>query len=184
MQPPPSRRHEYAAATRSALVASATRLFVERGFSGTSLEQVATDARVTRGAVYHHFSNKQALFQAVLEEVDAQTMNQIVEQAATAATSTWDSAVAGFDAFLDRCLDPTYQRICFEEGPTALGFVAWWKHGEAHVAGLLRAILGALRDENIVAVDDLDALATALYGALTAGAIAISRADDPRSMRD
>src|SRR3954469_5453762 len=184
MQTPPSRRHEYAAATRSALVESATRLFVERGFSGTSLEQVATDARVTRGAVYHHFANKQALFQAVLEEVDAQTMNQIVEQAATAATSTWDSAVAGFDAFLDRCLDPTYQRICFEEGPTALGFVAWWQHGEEHVAGLLKGMLGALKNENLIALEDVDALATAIYGALTAGAIAMSRAEDPRAVRD
>src|SRR3954462_11496184 len=169
---PQSRRQEYAAATRRALIESATRLFVEKGFATTSLEHVAADARLTRGAVYHHFANKQALFQAVLEEADAQTMELIVERSAGIA-STWDAAVAGFDAFPDRCLDPTYQRICFEEGPSALGFVAWWEHGEAHVAGLLRAILGALRDENIVAVDDLDSLATALYGALTAGAIAI-----------
>jgi AcrR family transcriptional regulator len=181
---PLSRRNEYAAETRQALVENATRLFVERGFSGTSLEQVASAARVTRGAVYHHFANKQALFQAVLEEVDAQTMNEIVEQATAVVTSTWDSAVAGFDAFLDRCLDPTYQRICFEEGPTALGFVAWWKHGEAHVAGLLKGLLGALKNENLIALEDVDALATAIYGALTAGAIAISRAEDPRAVRD
>jgi AcrR family transcriptional regulator len=178
-----SRRQEYAAATREALVESAMRLFVDRGFASTSLEQVAVDARVTRGAVYHHFANKQALFQAVLEAVDAQTMASIVERSGS-ESSTWDAAVAGFDAFLDRCLDLTYQRICFEEGPGAMGFVAWWEHGEQHVAGLLKAVLGALRDENLVDLDDVDALATVIYGALAAGAIAIARADRPRVVRD
>ena len=179
----PSRRKEYALATRRALVDSAARLFVERGFGGTSLEQVAVDARVTRGAVYHHFDNKQALFQAVLEDVDAQTMALIADRSAD-AESTWDSAIAGLDAFLDRCLDPTYQRICFEEGPGAMGFVAWWKHGEQHVAGLLKAVLGALRDEQVIEFEDLDALATVLYGALSAGAIAIAGAHDAAAERD
>src|SRR3954465_6904358 len=113
---PQSRRQEYAAATRRALIESATRLFVEKGFATTSLEQVAADARLTRGAVYHHFANKQALFQAVLEEVDAQTMEVIGGGSAGVTTSTWDAAVAGFDAFPARCLAPPNKPTSSEEG--------------------------------------------------------------------
>jgi len=180
---PRSRREEYAESTRQALLESATQLFSANGFVATSLEQVAADARLTKGAVYHHFANKQALFQAVLERLDTETMQAIVERSRTAHT-TWDAAVAGLDAFLDRCLDTTYQKICFQEGPGALGFVRWWEHGEAHVAGLLKGVLGALRDDSLVDIDDLDALSTAIYGALTASALSIARAESPSGVRD
>ena len=173
----PTRREEYAAATRQAVLDSASELFAKGGFAGTSLDQVARAARVTRGAVYHHFENKQALFQAVLEDLDAQTMAEVTERSA-AAGSTWESAIAGLDAFLDRCLDRTYQRICFEEGPAALGFVAWWQHGERHMAGLVTAVLETLKAEGRIDVEDVAALGTVVYGAVTAGALGIARADD------
>jgi AcrR family transcriptional regulator len=172
-----TRREEYAALTRQAVLDSAAALFAERGFAGTSLDEVARAARVTRGAVYHHFENKQALFQAVLEALDAQTMAAVADRSAS-APSTWDAAIAGLDAFLDRCLDRKYQRICFEEGPTALGFVAWWQHGERHMAGLITAVLETLKTEGLIDVDDIAALGTVVYGAVTAGALNIARADD------
>src|SRR3954453_12873949 len=153
----PTRREEYAAATRQAVLDSAAALFADRGFGGTSLDEVAKTARVTRGAVYHHFENKQALFLAVLEELDAQTMAAVGARSAS-APSTWEAAIAGLDAFLDRCLDRRYQRVCFEEGPTALGFVAWWQHGERHMAGALTALLLALNAEGLIEVDDVAAL--------------------------
>jgi AcrR family transcriptional regulator len=176
------RRVEYSEATRSALLDSALRLFISKTFASTSLDEVAADARVTKGAVYHHFANKKALFQAVLELVDQQTMDLIVQRTST-TTTTWDGALAGLDAFLDRCLDPIYQQICFVQGPSALGFVPWWQHGESHVEGLLNAVLHSLRDEGVIRAADIDALSTALYGALTAGALAIARAHDPSNVR-
>src|SRR5215471_5564610 len=66
-----SRREMYSEATRAALLEEATTLFAERGYSGTSLEDVASASQVTRGAVYHHFASKQALFEAVLELQEA-----------------------------------------------------------------------------------------------------------------
>jgi AcrR family transcriptional regulator len=62
-----SRREMYSEATRAALLDEATALFAERGYAGTSLEDVASASQVTRGAVYHHFASKQALFEAVLQ---------------------------------------------------------------------------------------------------------------------
>ncbi|MBV8957824.1 MAG: TetR family transcriptional regulator [Actinobacteria bacterium] len=179
---PASRRQEYKAATRRALVQSAVRLFSTRGFAETTLNDVATRARVTKGAVYHHFESKEALFLAALELVDERTVVEIA--AATEGTrSAWTAAIAALDAFLERCLDPTYRKICFEEGPQAIGFVAWWEHGERHVEGMLKAALISLRDAGDIVVRDVDAMSATLYGSLTAGALAIARADKPEAAK-
>lgn len=183
MERPLTRREEYAQATREALLHSATTLFATRGFAHTSLEDVAVTARVTKGAVYHYFASKQALFQAVLERMDQQTMALIAARSETSA-SAWDATVTGLDAFLDRCLDRDYQQICFRDGPGALGFVRWWEHGEAHVEGLLRGLLERLRSEGLIATEDLDTLGAALYGAMTAAALSITRSADPQQTRD
>ena len=178
-----SRRHEYSEATRRALLDSATRLFVERGFAQTSLDEVAANARVTKGAIYHHFPSKQALFEAVSEEVEEKTGAAIIE-AAAAQSSTWDGAVAGLDVFLDRCLDPAYQRVCFRDGPTVMGFDRWWEFGERHVLGLMGGILGLLREEGVIDVDEIGALSQLLYGSLSAAALSIARSSDPKATRD
>lgn len=180
---PLSRREEYAQATREALLQNATTLFATRGFPDTSLEDVAVAARVTKGAVYHYFASKQALFQAVLERMDQHTMAAISARSGT-ATTAWDAAINGLDAFLDRCLDHDYQQVCFRDGPGVLGFVRWWEHGEAHVEGLLREMLRTLRADGLITAEDLDALGATLYGAMTAAALAITRAENPQQTRD
>ncbi|MBF6059344.1 TetR/AcrR family transcriptional regulator [Nocardia terpenica] len=145
--------------------------------------EVGTLARVTKGAVYHHFTNKQALFRAVLEMVDEQTLRAIGTRAG-GEDSPWEAAVAGLNAFLDRCLDPEYQQICFLDGPSALGFVQWWEHGEKHVEGVLTAVLASLREDRAIVTADVDALGTALYGALTAAALTIARSEDQQAARE
>jgi len=178
-----SRRDENAAATRTALVEGAARLFTEDGYQQVSVERIAARARVTKGAVYHWFPTKKALFQAALELVDDRTMSAITAATETAPTP-WDMLERGLDAFLDRCLAADYQRICFHDGPRALGFVTWWEHAESHVEGALTTILTTLSDDDLITTTSPPALATTLYGALTAAALAISRADDPQTTRD
>ena len=95
-----SRREQYSEATRNALLEAATALFFERGFGRTALEDVAAAAQVTRGAVYHHFTNKQQLFEAVLDSLESQAKQRVT--AATAGVADpWESAMAGLDAFLE-----------------------------------------------------------------------------------
>ena len=178
-----SRRDEYSDASRRALLESARTLFTARGFAATSLDEVAADARLTKGAVYHHFENKQALFEAVLDELEEETVGAILG-AAGAYDSVWEGGLAGLDTFLDKCLEPTYQRLCFQEGPVALGFVRWWECGERHEIGLIKALLQALRSDGLLDVENLDVLTRILYGSLAAGALAIARADDPKAERD
>jgi AcrR family transcriptional regulator len=124
MQPVRSRRELYSEATRAALLAEATALFAARGFAGTSLEDVASASQVTRGAVYHHFASKQALFEAVLDARDERATTEVMAAAAGAA-DPWEAAMLALDAFLIQCCDPVYGRLVWLEGPTALGWHRW-----------------------------------------------------------
>src|SRR2546423_92086 len=88
-----SRRDEYSDATRRAVLDSATKLFATKGYAATSLDEVGAEARVTKGAVYHHFSSKRDLFMAVSDELEEQTSALIVA-ASAGATSAWEATVA------------------------------------------------------------------------------------------
>lgn len=183
VSPQRSRRDEYSEATRRALLDSAAALFAANGFATTSLDQVAADARVTKGAVYHHFLNKQALFTAVADEVEEEACAAIL-RAAAGQDSPWDGVLAGLDTFLDRCLDPVYLRLCFQEGPAVMGFLAWWEHGERHEIGLIRAMLSTLKGDGLIEIDDLDTLTQLLFGSMTSAALLLARSDEPQEMRD
>src|SRR5579864_6983233 len=104
-----SRREMYSEATRAALLDEATTLFAERGYAGTSLEEIASASQVTRGAVYHHFASKQALFEAVLSTQETRAIAEIM--AAATADDPWDAATLALDAYLDQCCDPVYGRL-------------------------------------------------------------------------
>ena len=181
MEPARSRREEYSLATRSALLESAATLFAEKGFAATSLDEVAARARVTKGAVYHHFANKQALFEAVLERLEEESCEAVLAAAAAAAAGAadaWMGVVAGLECFLQRCRDPLYSRLCFEEGPVVMGFVKWWDHGGERERDLVRGMLYALKADGRVEPDDLETLSDLLFGAMTAAALAIARTED------
>src|SRR2546430_13052150 len=103
---------------------SAYRRFAEGGFAGTALEDFAADIQAPRGAVYHHFTSKKALFEAVLEELET----DVVERSAAAAKSApdpWQAAFAALDSFLGSCCDPVYGKVVWQEAPLALGWHRW-----------------------------------------------------------
>ncbi len=140
-----SRREQYSDAIRAALLEAATALFFERGFGGTALEDVASGAQVTRGAVYHHFANKRDLFEAVLDVLETQAKERVT--AATAGVDEpWEAAMVGLDAFLDQCCDPVYGRLVWQEGPVALGWARWKECEEEHAYGLIEGFVRALID--------------------------------------
>jgi AcrR family transcriptional regulator len=139
-----SRREMYSEATRAALLEEATALFAERGYTRTSLEDVATASQVTRGAVYHHFASKQALFEAVLDAQEGRA-TAAIEAAATAA-DPWDAAMLALDAFLQQCCDPVYGRLVWLEGPTALGWHRWRECEQKYAYGLVEKFVHGLID--------------------------------------
>ncbi|MEV7017096.1 TetR family transcriptional regulator [Streptomyces sp. DH-12] len=138
-----SRRDLYSEATRAALLSEATTLFASRGYAGTSLTDVATATQVTRGAVYHHFASKQALLEAVLDQQESWAMEEVVR--AATSDSPVEAALQGVDAFLDRCCDPVYARLCWIEAPGALGLQRWREYEEKYSYGLIENLVTDLR---------------------------------------
>ena len=97
-----SRRAAYSASTKRALVDVAEDLFTDHGYANASLDMIVAGARVTKGALYHHFSGKQALFEAVFERVEADA-SKTIQRALKGKRDPWEKALAGLRAFLRSC---------------------------------------------------------------------------------
>lgn len=111
-------RQEHTEQTRLALVDAAIRLFAERGYDNTSIDELAGAARVTRGALYHHFSSKLDIFGAVCAAVDAGVVDRV--RAAAAAPGTGEERMRRvLDAYFDASRDPAYQAIVLAEARKA-----------------------------------------------------------------
>ena len=176
-----SRRELYSEATRAALLDEATTLFAERGYAGTSLEDVASASRVTRGAVYHHFASKQALFEAVLDLQEERATTEIV--AAAGAANPWDAAMLALDAYLTHCCDPVYGRLVWLEGPAALGWHRWRECEKKYSYGLVEQFIRDLVEAGYVDGRAFDSLVQFSFWMLGGAGLAVAEAppgDKPR----
>ena len=133
-----SRRLDYSESTRSALVGSAIELFTKGGYAGTSLDEVARRARVTKGALYHHFTGKQALFEAAFAKVESRVFGRL-EEIMRGPEPPWERALRGVREFISHCLDPAYQRIAVHEAPVVMGWERWRDAEDRASFGLIRA---------------------------------------------
>jgi AcrR family transcriptional regulator len=144
--PGTSRRAQYSASTRRALVDVAEQLFTEHGYAATSLDAIVAGADVTKGALYHHFSGKQALFEAVFEKVESAGSQQ-TQDALRGHTDPWEKAIAGLRAFLAVVRQPSYSRIVVQDGPSVLGYERYREQEErstfSNVVEIVRAVLAA-----------------------------------------
>jgi AcrR family transcriptional regulator len=177
-----TRRELYSEATRAALLDEATTLFAERGYVGTSLEDVASASQVTRGAVYHHFASKQALFEAVLELQEARVTAEVVA-AAGAASNPWDAAMLALDAYLTHCCDPVYGRLVWLEGPAALGWHRWRECEQDYAYGLVERFIRDLVHGGYLRDTAFDTLVRFSFWMLGGAGLAVAEAppgDKPR----
>ena len=176
-----SRREMYSEATRAALLDTATALFAERGYAGTSLEDVASASQVTRGAVYHHFASKQALFEAVLELQEARVTAEVL--AAASAPDPWDAALLALDAYLTHCCDPVYGRLVWLEGPAALGWHRWRECEKNYAYGLVERFIRDLVEAGYLEDRAFDSLVQFSFWMLGGAGLAVAEAppaDKPR----
>lgn len=164
------------AATRAGLLEAARAEFAEHGFAAASTEAVVRRAGVTRGALYYHFPDKAALFEAVVEAVAAE-IRDAVAGAAEGAASARGALVDGMRAYLAACL--AARGIYLLDGPAVLGWRRWREIDGAHSGRLLReGIADALGP---AAGRDVEALTTLISGAFNEAALWL--ADAPASGR-
>jgi AcrR family transcriptional regulator len=165
-------------ATRSRLVATARRLFAEKGFAGASTEEILSEASVSRGALYHHFPSKTDLFQATFEEVEHDLTVQVTAAAAT-TTDPRRKLERGFDAFLDQCRHPEVQRIVMLDGPTVLGWDTWHALDERYGFGAMKSVLALAAQAGTLPPASVEPMAHLLLGAVMQAGMVVARADDP-----
>lgn len=177
-----SRREEQSEATRRALVRAARQLFARRGYAATPTEKIVQRARVTRGALYHHFRDKEELFEAVYEEVEEEVTQRVMSASASAG-DLWRGLHAGAEAFLDECLRPEVQQIVLLDAPAVLGWERWKEIEAKYGLGLLRAALAGAMEAGLIERQPVDPLAHMLLGALTEAAMMVGRAEDVAAAR-
>ena len=166
-------------ATTTALVEAARKLFAGDGYGATSLDAVAAEARVTKGAVYHHFEGKRQLFEAVFTR-EVERIAKPLVAAYGRKKDPWDAFQAGCRAFLDECLDPELQRILLIDAQTAIG----WEEMRRLEAPLLEMMeLGISRaiEAGRIASRAPGPLAHFLFGALCETAMIVARADNQKA---
>jgi AcrR family transcriptional regulator len=170
-------------ATTAALIAAARELFAERGYAAVGTEEIVQRAGVTRGALYHHFKNgKEELFRAVLVQLSAELVKQVVALA-SAGGDPWDELVVGCEAFLDACARPDVQRIMLVDGPSVLGWDVWREIDSGYALGALEAAIQAAIDAGELIPAPANAVAHVLLGALDEAAMVVARADDQVAAR-
>ena len=163
-------------ATRAELLGVAERLFTELGYERTSISSVLAEAGVSRGAFYHHFASKEALFENVLESVEAR-VEATLRRAAARERDPVAAIRAGCRAWLDLAADPTVRRITLIDAPSVVGWERWREIDERHGFGLLLSGLGAT---GRVPEPLLHPTAQMLLAATLEAALIVSRAG-PRS---
>jgi AcrR family transcriptional regulator len=179
-----SRRAEHIHDTRAAVLRAARQLFAERGYVGTGTEEIVAAARVTRGALYHHFRDKAGLFRAVMQDVAGELAQRLVTQQlshpAGGAGTAWDQLRGGVQAFLDACTGSSdFQQIVLIDGPAVLGPGAWSDLVEQHGLRLLRTWLQLAIDDHQIDPLPIEPLARLLAALIGEASLYIGQAGDP-----
>jgi AcrR family transcriptional regulator len=176
-------QQERTRATRQALLDTARRLFAERGYAHVPADEIVAAAGVTRGALYHHFDDKPALFEAVFEQLEGE-----IAAAITAATAQagggWPAVAAGLSQFLDLCERPEIRQIALTDAPAVLGWAKWREIETRHGLGLIVDLLRSLAATgNLTSTAPVPVLAQLALSAVIEAALLIAHAADPVAAR-
>jgi AcrR family transcriptional regulator len=177
----PRTQAERLATTRAALLKAARTVFAEQGYEVASTEEIVRQAKVTRGALYHHFEDKRALFDAVASEVARDIATSIDK--VTPMDEPLQALIVGTGAFLDACLDPAVRRIYLIDAPAVLGWHRWREIDAPHGVRSLREGVTAMlaqRSDDALAIEPTTFL---LAGAFNEAALWVAEAKDEKAAR-
>lgn len=168
-------QEERSAATREALITGARKLWGLRGYAEVGTPEIATEAGVTRGAMYHQFADKAALFRDVVE---------VVEQDVMARMATLVDAIrAAVDAWLEVSGDPEVRQLILLDAPVVLGWAGFRDVAQRYSLGMTEQLITEAIRAGQLARQPVRPLAQVLIGALDEAAMFIATADDPKRAR-
>ena len=176
-----AKQAERRATTIDAILTAARRLFGAQGFAATTMDDIAEGARLAKGAVYHHFKTKEAVFEAVFDQVSRDLVAEI-DRAARAEKDVLAAMVTGTQLYFAACAKGPTGRIILRDGPAVLGWERWREIDAAHFGGKMPRALAAAMEGGLIARQPVEPLARLLLGAVTEAAVACSgRADIARA---
>jgi AcrR family transcriptional regulator len=179
---PAESRAAQGAATRAALMKAACELFGTKGFQETSLDEVVARAKVTKGALYHHFHGKDDLFKAVYEQVQREVSDKVVKE--FLRPDPWEALQVGCELWIDAHLDPAVQRIAMRDARSVLGWEVVRDVETRYGAVPLRGVLRRAIRQGIIEAYPLRPLALVLMGALTEACFYVADAEERDSARE
>ncbi len=179
------RQAEKSETTRTALISAARGLFAERGYAAVGTMEIVNRAGSSRGAMYHHFRDKQELFRAVYEQIQQELIHRVSEQMTNISDGGPLAALeAGLRSFLLACLEPDKARIGLVEAPAVLGWRQWRELDEQYALGLVTAGLQMGVEAGVLRADvPTRPLAHLILAALGEAGLLIADADDPETAR-
>jgi AcrR family transcriptional regulator len=170
-------------ATRAKLVKAARQLFMKRPYAEVGTEEIVRRARVTRGALYHHFKDKRALFRAVHEELEKEIVEKIAaEFARVGPADPVDALIVGTRSFLDACTDPAFARVTMVDAPAVLGWEEWRRIDEQYALPLTEAGLEGAMEAGLLRRQPVRPLAQLMMAAMQEAGLVIGNA--PAAQRD
>lgn len=177
-------QEERSAATREALITAARRLWGQRGYADVGTPEIAKEAGVTRGAMYHQFADKAALFGDVVETVEQDVMGRMaVLVAESGATTPADAIRAAVDAWLEVSSDPEVRQLILLDAPAVLGWAAFRDVAQRYSLGMTEQLISEAIKAGQLARQPVRPLAQVLIGALDEAAMYIATAEDPKRAR-
>lgn len=179
-QAAPGKRAAQGRATRGQLIEVATRLFTEHGYEGTSIEAVLAAAGVSRGALYHHFAGKEALFEAVVAAVSDRVTAELAE-AIRDCLDPVDAMRTAALAWIGLAGDPVVQRIVLVDAPSVLGWDRWRAMDDGRTLGALRVMLQAVSDSGRLPSELVGPFAHMILAALDEITLVTARAADSKA---
>ncbi|WP_370946376.1 TetR/AcrR family transcriptional regulator [Amycolatopsis sp. cg5] len=168
--------------TKAALVSAARELFAARGYAAVPADEIVRAAGVSRGALYHHYGDKQGLFRAVFEEVEREVTAEVDAAMAGAPDLASGMAIA-LGAFLDACGREEVRRISLTDAPAVLGWTEWRAIEAEHGLGLVTDVLSGAVEAGSLPALPVDVLAQLVLSAVTEAALLIANSEDPAATR-
>lgn len=161
--------------TRATLLATARRVFTEHGYADTSMDDLTAQAKLTRGALYHHFGDKKGLLAAVVAQIDAET-DQRLQAISDTAEDAWEGFRRRCRAYLEMALEPEIQRIVLRDARAVLGGAS--PDSQRHCIESMRRLIEKLIQQGVVDEADPQVLASLIYGSLAEAAFWIADGED------
>ena len=161
--------------TRATLLSTARRVFAKRGYADTSMDELTAQAGLTRGALYHHFGDKQGLLAAVVAQIDAET-DQRLQAISDATEDAWEGFRRRCHAYLEMSLEPEIQRIVLRDARAVLGSAS--PDSQRRCVASMRSLIDRLMQQGVVVQADPEALASLIYGSLAEAGFWIADGED------